>query len=50
MDVYLTNGKRGVPRLVAFSESGKELFRWGPRPQPVADIFREGVASGLPKK
>jgi thiol-disulfide isomerase/thioredoxin len=50
MDLYLTNGKRAVPKLVAFDESGEELFVWGPRPQPAAEVFREGIAEGLPKK
>lgn len=50
MDLYLTDGKRGVPKLVAFDESGEELFRWGPRPQPAAEVFREGINCGLPKK
>jgi len=50
MDLYLADGKRGVPKLVAFDESGEELFRWGPRPQPAAEVFRDGINSGLPKK
>ena len=32
MDRYLTNGGRSIPKLVAFSEDGEELFQWGPRP------------------
>jgi thiol-disulfide isomerase/thioredoxin len=50
MDLYLTGGKRAVPKLVAFSKTGEELFHWGPRPQAAAEIFREGLTSGLPKK
>lgn len=49
MDQYLTNGKRGVPKLVAFSRAGEELFTWGPRPREAQRIFDEGVAAGLPK-
>ncbi|MBS1589615.1 MAG: thioredoxin family protein [Bacteroidetes bacterium] len=32
MDQYLTNGTRGIPKLVAFSAKGEPLFVWGPRP------------------
>ena len=41
MDQYLTNGSRSIPKLVAFSEAGKELFVWGPRPAPAARRFAE---------
>lgn len=34
MDVYLTNGGRSIPKLVAFKKGDfEELFTWGPRPQ-----------------
>lgn len=49
MDAYLTEGKRSIPVLVAFDETGGELFRWGPRPQPAAALVRESLAQGLPK-
>jgi len=39
MDQYLTNGSRSIPKLVAFSEGGTELFTWGPRPAPAAERF-----------
>lgn len=33
MDKYLTNGGRSIPKLIAFStDTGDELFQWGPRP------------------
>ena len=41
MDQYLTDGSRSIPRLVAFSESGDELFTWGPRPEGAARRFEE---------
>ncbi len=50
MERYLTNGTRSIPKLVAFSASGSELFRWGPRPEPARRIFAEGRAEGLPKE
>jgi len=39
MDQYLTDGSRSIPKLVAFSEEGTELFTWGPRPAPAAERF-----------
>jgi hypothetical protein len=34
MDQYLTDNARSIPKLVAFSSNGEELFMWGPRPEP----------------
>jgi len=50
MDQYLTNSKRSVPKLVAFDESGKELFRWGPRPEAAAELFRKRKEAGHAKE
>ncbi len=49
MDLYLTDGKRSIPKLIAFGEDGSELFRWGPRPAPAQRIIDEAFADGLPK-
>lgn len=49
MDLYLTNGGRSIPKLVAFTDAGKELFQWGPRPAEAAEIHRAGKAAGLEK-
>lgn len=38
MDHYLTNGTRSIPKLVAFTPQGQELFTWGPRPQAAQDL------------
>lgn len=36
MDAYLTNGGRSIPKLIAFDQTlEKELFTWGPRPEPL---------------
>lgn len=32
MELYLTNGNKSVPKLVAFDKNNHELFTWGPRP------------------
>lgn len=39
MDRYLTDGSRSIPKLVAFSETGDELFTWGPRPESARQKF-----------
>ena len=49
MDLYLTNGTRSIPILVAFDESGKELFRWGPRPDEVKKLFEDLKTAGIEK-
>jgi len=45
MDYYLTGGtSRSIPKLVAFDNSGNELFTWGPRPaeaQKLVDSLKE---------
>lgn len=48
MDAYLTDGTRGIPKLVAFDLQGRELFRWGPRPGPAAELFRQLKGAGTP--
>jgi len=39
MNQFLTDGKRRIPKLIGFDEDGKELFRWGPRPEEADSIF-----------
>lgn len=49
MDRYLTNGGRAIPKLVAYSADGEELFQWGPRPAEAAEIHHAGKAAGIEK-
>ncbi|MBI2419900.1 MAG: thioredoxin family protein [Ignavibacteriales bacterium] len=49
MDTYLTDGKRSVPKVVAFSESGKELFIWGSRPKEAQEVVSTAISAGLTK-
>lgn len=49
MDQYLTDGKRGIPMLVAFDPEGREQFRWGPRPAEAQAVMDAGTAEGLEK-
>ena len=42
MDLYLTNGKsKSIPVFVGFDSDGKELFRWGPRPESAKKLVAE---------
>jgi hypothetical protein len=47
MDLYLTNGKQAIPKIIAFDKEGIELFQWGPRPKEVIKLFEEEKATGL---
>lgn len=49
MDLYLTNGTRSIPKLVAFNENGDELFQWGPRPALAKQMVAEWKKEGLSK-
>lgn len=46
MDMYLTNGSRSIPKLVAFSSSGETLFQWGPRPKVAMELVKTLKAAG----
>lgn len=50
MDMYLTDGSRSIPKLIAFDAAGNELFRWGPRPAEAAELYRSLKSQGLPKE
>ena len=41
MSHYLTNGGRAIPKLIAMSATGDELFTWGPRPVPAQQLMLE---------
>jgi hypothetical protein len=49
MDLYLTNGTRSIPRLVAFDLEGKELFTWGPRPKALQSLILQWKSEGIVK-
>ncbi|MEG8945473.1 thioredoxin family protein [Rosettibacter firmus] len=50
MDMYLTNGTRSIPKLIAFDYDGKELFQWGPRPKEAQELINKAKAEGKSKK
>ncbi|MBK7632065.1 MAG: thioredoxin family protein [Ignavibacteriales bacterium] len=47
MDLYLTNGGRSIPKLIAFDKDDNELFQWGPRPAEVQKLFSKLKADGI---
>ncbi len=49
MDLYLTNGGRSVPKLIAFDENNNELFQWGPRPAFAQNLMMKMKSDGIPK-
>ncbi len=38
---YLTNESKSIPILVVRDANGKDLFRWGPRPEKCQEVFNE---------
>lgn len=49
MDQCLTNGTRSIPKLIAFNNTGDELFRWGPRPKAAVNLINQWKEEGLEK-
>ncbi len=49
MDLYLTNGTRSIPKLVAFDLEGNELFNWGPRPKAAQELLNQLKHEGIVK-
>lgn len=49
MDLYLTNGSRSIPKLIAFDKNGKELFLWGPRPNEAQALINKLKSEGKTK-
>lgn len=50
MNMYLTNGKRSIPKLVVFDEELNELFQWGPRPQSAKSLAEDLHKKGIEKQ
>jgi hypothetical protein len=41
MDRYLTDGGRGIPKLIAIDpQTLHPLYTWGPRPEPAQELVR----------
>lgn len=50
IDQYLTNGTRSIPKLIGFDKSWNELYRWGPRPRALQEVFIRLKSEGMPKE
>ena len=44
MDRYLTGTGRSIPKLIAIDAEGRELFVWGPRPDPAQRLIMDNKA------
>lgn len=49
MENYLTDGGKGIPKLIALSPESVEYFNWGPRPAPAQQMVRDYKAMEEPK-
>lgn len=47
MDLYLTRGRRSIPKVIAFSGAGEELFKWGPKPDALHRQREAWLAQGV---
>lgn len=45
MDEYLTDGARSIPILIGVDGSGKEIFRYGPRPKEGMEMLKKHKAN-----
>lgn len=50
MSQYLTNGTESIPKLVAFDKNQNEIFLWGPRPKPAAELIKNEKVQGKSKE
>jgi hypothetical protein len=41
MDLFLTNGGRGIPKLIALDEDNNVIDSWGPRPNTAAKMVAD---------
>ena len=41
MDLYLTNGGKSIPKLIAVDGAFNEIFAWGPRPAGAQHMMEE---------
>lgn len=44
ISAYLTNGTKGIPKLIARDENNNDVFIWGPRPVE-AQVFRDELSA-----
>jgi hypothetical protein len=44
IEQYLTNGSKGIPKLVVRDANGNDLFTWGPRPAGAQEVVMRNKA------
>ncbi|HEX2866489.1 MAG TPA: thioredoxin family protein [Ignavibacteriales bacterium] len=50
IDQYLTNGTRSIPKLIGFDKNWNELYRWGPRPRALQELFQSWKLEDIPRE
>lgn len=50
MDLYLTHGKRSIPKFIFFDKELNELFDWGPRPSQAITLINDLTKQGVNKQ
>ncbi len=51
MDLYLTNGARGIPKLIRLDAATFEVIQvWGPRPEAAAALVKNAKVAGQSKE
>lgn len=50
IDQYLTNGGKGIPKVIVRDEQGNDLLVWGPRTREAQALFNEQKAAGVELK
>lgn len=50
MNLYLTGGKRSIPKLIVYDKSLNEILLWGPRPAAAKAIAEELIRKGVNKQ
>jgi hypothetical protein len=50
IETYLSNGGKGIPKVIVRDEHGSDLFVWGPRTEAAQYLFNELKAEGVELK
>ena len=50
IDQYLTNGGKGIPKVIVRDEHGSDMFVWGPRTEAAQGLFNELKTEGVELK
>lgn len=50
LEQYQTNGSMSIPKLIATTFHGEELWEWGPRPKQAHDLFQDLKSKNMAKE